>query len=149
MIISENTKKILAKKAIALARSNGKFPSISFDNGSQIDSRDLSAKLESISETESFNDEKLFWFSYDEDLKAFPNGVKLEKLKFPLTHPSQPNEEKKEDKELVFSRKRKPKIYSKKRSLDIDEKKDNSNNEESEFNSESSEEKTNAAGSNV
>ena len=52
------------------------------------ESKDVSMemkRLDSIPEKNSLSgDNQLFWFSYDEDLKNFPNGIRLEPLKFRL-----------------------------------------------------------------
>jgi len=105
------------------ARRECKLHSISID--SKDNNNDLN-RLGSIREQEDGNDERLFWFSYDEDLKVFPNGVKLEKMKFMI------NDDKNEE---VFSF-RKPTFRSNRK---IEEKK--------EYNSEESEEKTNTVNS--
>lgn len=75
VISNENNRKYLLTK-----REGGcnHLPSICFEG---IDNKDSgSGMLQSIRENE--NDDKLFWYSYDEDLEKFPMALKLEKIKF-------------------------------------------------------------------
>jgi len=125
-----------------LGKKTDKFPSISIDNP------DLTPGLDVISENINHNDEMLFWYSYDEDLKSFPNGIKVEKLKLTLRENILEKDEIKHDSVFSFigtrdfskaSRKMTMENNEKDKSLSLKENKE----EKSEFSSESSEDQTN------
>lgn len=72
----------LIKKTQSITKhKGGRLPSVSFDT---LDSEN--GPMKTIPEND--NDEKLFWFSYDEDIANFPNNIRVEKMKFTITENS-------------------------------------------------------------
>ena len=123
----------ILKKGVSI-KQNGKFPSFSVDT---IEGKEIHG-LHTLNEIE--NEEKLFWFSYDEDLKAFPNKIKVEKMTLTLKdEPFEPKEILRKESLFFFFR---DKMVSKGKMQEIPEKETNKNNNDSDSISNSSEGRT-------
>lgn len=122
----------ILKKGVSI-KQNGKFPSFSVDT---LEGKEIHG-LQTMNEIE--NEEKLFWFSYDEDLKTFPNKIKVEKMTLNLKdEPFEPKEILRKESLFSFQRSR---LVSKGKMQEIPEK-DANKNQASDSASNSSEGKT-------